>query len=80
MVLGKKNPNPGSGFSENPEKHFWQEIIKDFLQKPSNFHVKNHHDSIVATMISERLYKFSNILSSEVQGQNPLIAASAARG
>ena len=31
-------------------------------------------------MISKRLYKSSNILSSEVEGQNPPIAALAARG
>ena len=32
-------------------------------------------EMIVTTMINERLYKFSNIFSSEVDGQSPAMAA-----
>jgi len=41
MALSQKFPDPWSGFSENPEKLILAENYKIFLQKSSNFHVKN---------------------------------------
>ena len=64
MVLGKKNPDPGSGFSENPENPILEGNHKIFLQKTSNFHVKSRNNG------AKRLYKSSNILSSEEEGQS----------
>ena len=53
VVLGLEIPDLGFDFPKIPEKQFWRKILKLFLQKSLNFHVKN-------------LYIFSNILSSEV--------------
>ena len=45
MVLGQKIPDPGSGFSENPEKTILAGNYKIFLQKSSNFYVKNRRNN-----------------------------------
>ena len=37
----KQIPDPGSGFSENSEKPILAGNYKIFLQKSSNFHMKN---------------------------------------
>ena len=58
-----KKSGSGIRFYENPEKSILAGNCKVFLHKSSNFYVKNR-----------RLYKFSNILSSEMEGQSPPIA------
>ena len=40
-----KNPDPGSGFSVNPEKPILVGNYKIFLQKSLNFHVKNRQNN-----------------------------------
>ena len=53
------------GFSENPENPILAGNFKTFLQKYSNFHVKNLRNNN-----AKQLYQFSNILSSEAEGQS----------
>ena len=49
MVSGqKKNPDPGSSFSGNPEKPILAGNYKIFLQKSSNFQLKNRRDNILS--------------------------------
>ena len=64
------NLDPGSGFSENPEKTILAGNSKILLQNLRIF-MSKIAEMIVTTMINERLYKFSNIFSSEVDGQSP---------
>ena len=67
MVLGQKISDPGSAFSEIPEYLILAEIYKIFLQ-------------IFKKITNKRFSKFSNVLSSEVEGQSPPRAALAAGG
>ena len=61
----KKFQIRGPVFPKIRKNLFWREIIKYFCKKYSNFHVENRRNNS-----AKRLYKSSNILSSEEEGQS----------
>ena len=67
----KKIPDPGSGFSENPENPILAGNYRIFLQKYSNFHVENSRNNSANPVTYYLLRRKGRATLKSVEGAQP---------